>query len=140
LVAEAVEVEDAALLVLYQEGIERNKRCMLAYLYVCALLYCDIEYEFSSVHLTDRRARLDLIERLRWEVGIVTQEHKEKMSPFELQYFDEYNSLLAKYMQSTGVDVVSAVCSSFYDSFFFYFFIYFLIFCLFLFNGLVIFL
>jgi hypothetical protein len=42
-------------------------------------------------------------------VGLVTQEHKEKMSPFELNYYDEYNSLLAAYMHSTGVDVVSAV-------------------------------
>jgi len=78
--------KDSPLLILYQEGIQRNKRCMLAYL----------------------RARLELIERLRWEVGIVTMEHKEKLSPFELNYSTDYNLLLAKYMETTGIDVTNS--------------------------------
>lgn len=52
---------------------------------------------------------MDLIERLRWEVGLVSDEHKEKLSTFELNYYDEYNSLLANYMQNTNIDL-TGVC------------------------------
>lgn len=57
---------------------------------------------------------MDLIERLRWEVGIVSDEHKEKLSAYELNYYDEYNTLLADYMQSTNIDL-TGVCIFFFS-------------------------
>eukprot|EP00747_Dinoflagellata_sp_TGD_P162407 gnl/TRDRNA2_/TRDRNA2_179973_c0_seq1.p1 gnl/TRDRNA2_/TRDRNA2_179973_c0~~gnl/TRDRNA2_/TRDRNA2_179973_c0_seq1.p1 ORF type:complete len:212 (-),score=59.40 gnl/TRDRNA2_/TRDRNA2_179973_c0_seq1:91-726(-) len=63
---------------LYNDCIERNKRCLLVYL----------------LH------RLRQIEQLRWEVGLmVPQTNLDKLHESEKQYLHLYNSNLDKYMK-----------------------------------------
>jgi len=84
LVREHQEVDDlsrevAAGLVLYSDLIDRNKRCLLAYL----------------------NARLEVLERLRMEVGLMVPEEKlQKLHEAEKQYLNNYNGLLDKYMKN----------------------------------------
>merc|ERR1712190_562551 len=74
-----VPPELAAGLVLYNDLVDRNRRCLLAYL----------------------NARLEKIEELRWEVGLMVPDDKlEKLHDSEKQYFHEYNKILDKYMKS----------------------------------------
>uniref|UniRef100_A0A1B0D174 DNA replication complex GINS protein PSF1 n=1 Tax=Phlebotomus papatasi TaxID=29031 RepID=A0A1B0D174_PHLPP len=62
-------------------ALERNKRCMLAYLY----------------------NRLERIRNIRWETGPTIPEHiKTNLCEPEIQWFNGYNKLLAKYMKSVG--------------------------------------
>mmetsp|Transcript_34080 Transcript_34080/g.63608 ORF Transcript_34080/g.63608 Transcript_34080/m.63608 type:complete len:216 (-) Transcript_34080:81-728(-) len=75
---ESLENEVLAGLYLYDELIERNKRCVLAYL----------------------NARLEVIEQLRWEIGLMVPEEKlQKMHEAEKQYLKNYNNILDKYMK-----------------------------------------
>ncbi|CAE8658326.1 unnamed protein product, partial [Polarella glacialis] len=65
-------------LLLYGDFIDRNKRCLLAYL----------------------NGRLEVIEQLRWEVGLmVPQEKIDKLHDAEKQYLNNYNAALDKYMK-----------------------------------------
>eukprot|EP00440_Ansanella_granifera_P074194 gb/GFBE01080514.1/.p1 GENE.gb/GFBE01080514.1/~~gb/GFBE01080514.1/.p1 ORF type:complete len:214 (+),score=71.42 gb/GFBE01080514.1/:1-642(+) len=65
-------------LILLNDLVERNKRCILAYL----------------------NARLEVIERLRWEVGLMVPEEKlQKLHDAEKQYLNNYNASLDKYMK-----------------------------------------
>lgn len=65
-------------LLLYNDLVDRNRRCLLAYL----------------MH------RLEKIEGLRWEVGLMVPDEKlEKMHDSEKQYLHFYNAALDKYMK-----------------------------------------
>ncbi|KAH9499536.1 DNA replication complex GINS protein PSF1 [Bulinus truncatus] len=62
-------------------GIQRNKRCLLAYLY----------------------NRLEHIRGMRWEFGsVLPADVKYNMCENEVQWFNQYNRLLANYMRSIG--------------------------------------
>merc|ERR1719230_1986853 len=65
-------------ILLYNDLIDRNRRCVLAYLF----------------------HRLELIEGLRWEVGHMVPEDKlQKLHDSEKQYLHLYNACLDKYMK-----------------------------------------
>mmetsp|Transcript_37439 Transcript_37439/g.84509 ORF Transcript_37439/g.84509 Transcript_37439/m.84509 type:complete len:212 (-) Transcript_37439:74-709(-) len=74
---EEVPSDLAAGMLLYNDLVDRNRRCILAYL----------------------NYRLDRIEELRWEVGLMVPEEKlERLHDAEKSYLHEYNRLLDKYM------------------------------------------
>eukprot|EP00931_Biecheleriopsis_adriatica_P106414 TRINITY_DN80876_c0_g1_i1.p1 TRINITY_DN80876_c0_g1~~TRINITY_DN80876_c0_g1_i1.p1 ORF type:complete len:214 (-),score=62.12 TRINITY_DN80876_c0_g1_i1:29-670(-) len=83
LMSEHQELEDVPQelvtgLILLNDLVERNKRCLLAYL----------------------NARLEVIERLRWEVGLMVPDEKlQKMHDAEKMYLNNYNAALDKYMK-----------------------------------------
>uniref|UniRef100_H2ZEV3 DNA replication complex GINS protein PSF1 n=1 Tax=Ciona savignyi TaxID=51511 RepID=H2ZEV3_CIOSA len=63
------------------DSLQRNKRCLLAYLY----------------------NRLQKIRELRWEFGSVLPANvRSNMSPKEMEWFSKYNRTLANYMRSLG--------------------------------------
>lgn len=75
---EEVPAEVASGLCLFNELMERNRRCLLAYL----------------------SFRLDRIEELRFEVGrMVPAEKLEKLHDYEKHYLHIYNTILDKYMK-----------------------------------------
>jgi len=75
---DSLENEVLIGLYLYDDLIDRNKRCLLAYL----------------------NARLEVIEQLRWEVGrMVPDEKLQKLHEAEKQYLNNYNDNLDKYMK-----------------------------------------
>mmetsp|Transcript_22185 Transcript_22185/g.50722 ORF Transcript_22185/g.50722 Transcript_22185/m.50722 type:complete len:212 (+) Transcript_22185:107-742(+) len=84
LVAQHEDLEDvprevAAGLCLYNDLVDRNRRCLLAYL----------------------NSRLEKIEELRWEVGLMVPEEKlEKLHDSEKQYLHHYNTILDRYMKT----------------------------------------
>eukprot|EP00419_Tripos_fusus_P025638 CAMPEP_0172722110 /NCGR_PEP_ID=MMETSP1074-20121228/80692_1 /TAXON_ID=2916 /ORGANISM="Ceratium fusus, Strain PA161109" /LENGTH=211 /DNA_ID=CAMNT_0013548029 /DNA_START=51 /DNA_END=686 /DNA_ORIENTATION=- len=84
LVARYTDLDDVprevvAGLCLYNDLIDRNRRCVLAYL----------------------NARLEKIEELRWEVGLMVPEEKlKRLHDSEKQYMHVYNTLLDRYMKS----------------------------------------
>ncbi|RUS80353.1 hypothetical protein EGW08_011892 [Elysia chlorotica] len=62
-------------------AIRRNKRCLLAYLY----------------------NRLEQIKKMRWEFSsVLPSDVKYNMCEQEVQWFNQYNRLLANYMRSLG--------------------------------------
>ncbi|XP_055956848.1 DNA replication complex GINS protein PSF1 isoform X2 [Patella vulgata] len=62
-------------------GLERNKRCLLAYLY----------------------NRLENIKKMRWEFGsVLPADIKYNLCEQEVQWFNKYNKMLANYMRSIG--------------------------------------
>lgn len=62
-------------------GLERNKRCLLAYLY----------------------NRLHKVREMRWEFGsVLPPDIKTNLSEKEVQWFNRYNRSLANYMRSIG--------------------------------------
>ncbi|XP_022333387.1 DNA replication complex GINS protein PSF1-like [Crassostrea virginica] len=66
---------------LRHSALERNKRCLLAYLY----------------------NRLEQIKKMRWEFGsVLPPEVKFNMCEQEVQWFSKYNKMLANYMRSIG--------------------------------------
>eukprot|EP00927_Polykrikos_kofoidii_P050558 TRINITY_DN44452_c0_g1_i1.p1 TRINITY_DN44452_c0_g1~~TRINITY_DN44452_c0_g1_i1.p1 ORF type:complete len:211 (-),score=34.75 TRINITY_DN44452_c0_g1_i1:47-679(-) len=70
--------EDMAGLCLYNDLVERNRRILLAYL----------------------NYRLEKIEELRWEVGLmVPQRNLDKLHECEKLYMYEHNKLLDRYMR-----------------------------------------
>uniref|UniRef100_A0A7S1ML27 GINS subunit domain-containing protein n=1 Tax=Alexandrium catenella TaxID=2925 RepID=A0A7S1ML27_ALECA len=76
---DGVSREVAAGLCLYNDLVDRNRRCLLAYL----------------------NFRLERIEELRWEVGLMVPEEKfQKLHESEKQYFHRYNEILDKYMKT----------------------------------------
>ncbi|CAJ1407314.1 unnamed protein product [Effrenium voratum] len=75
---ESLENEVLIGLYLYDDLIDRNKRCLLAYL----------------------NARVEVIERLRWEVGrMIPEEKLSKLHQGEKEYLKNYNDSLDKYMK-----------------------------------------
>mmetsp|Transcript_105386 Transcript_105386/g.183291 ORF Transcript_105386/g.183291 Transcript_105386/m.183291 type:complete len:211 (-) Transcript_105386:118-750(-) len=75
---ESLPPEVAMGVTLYNDLVDRNRRCLLAYL----------------MH------RLEKIESLRWEVGLMVPEEKlAKMHESEKQYFHHYNACLDRYMK-----------------------------------------
>jgi len=70
--------EVIAGLLLYNDLIDRNRRCLLAYLF----------------------HRLEMIEGLRWEVGIWCPDEKiQKLHEDEKRYLSHYNNCLDTYMK-----------------------------------------
>ena len=66
---------------LRHSALERNKRCVLAYLY----------------------NRLFQIKKMRWEFGsVLPAEIKYNLCEQEVQWFNRYNKMLANYMRSIG--------------------------------------
>jgi len=62
-------------------AIQRNKRCLLSYLY----------------------NRLDQIKKMRWEFGsVLPADVKYNMCEQEVQWFSQYNRCLANYMKTIG--------------------------------------
>ncbi|KAH3858883.1 DNA replication complex GINS protein PSF1-like isoform X2 [Dreissena polymorpha] len=62
-------------------ALERNKRCLLAYIY----------------------NRIQKIRDMRWEFGsVLPQDIKYNLSEQEVQWFNKYNKCLANYMRSIG--------------------------------------
>lgn len=75
---ETLSPELAAGLVLHNDLVDRNRRCLLAYL----------------------NYRLGRIEELRWEVGLMVPDDKiNRMHDSEKQYLHLYNTTLDKYMK-----------------------------------------
>ncbi|XP_066936091.1 DNA replication complex GINS protein PSF1-like [Clytia hemisphaerica] len=73
---------------LRHESLERNKRCLLAYIY----------------------NRMMRIKQYRWDIGsVLPQDVKLNLVEQEVKWFTEYNKSLAKYMMSTagghGIDL-----------------------------------
>lgn len=65
-------------------ALERNKRCLLAYLY----------------------SRMNKIKTLRWEFGsVLPPDVRELLSDDEYQWFSKYSTNLASYMRSLGSDI-----------------------------------
>lgn len=52
-----------------------------------------------------RQARLNVIEQVRWEVGMLPGEIKEKLSKDELSFYEAYNEAVADYMEEVGLDL-----------------------------------
>lgn len=70
--------EDCSAICLYNDTFERNRRCLLAYL----------------------NYRLERIEALRFEVGVMVPEGKmQNLHESERQYFHQYNKILDTYMK-----------------------------------------
>nr|KAG5699760.1 hypothetical protein BaRGS_014176 [Batillaria attramentaria] len=69
-------------------ALERNKRCVLAYL----------------------NNRLEHIKRMRWEFGsVLPADLRYNLCEQEVQWFNSYNRMLANYMRAIGgqnVDIV----------------------------------
>ncbi|XP_041370522.1 DNA replication complex GINS protein PSF1-like [Gigantopelta aegis] len=66
---------------LRHSALERNKRCLLAYLY----------------------NRLFQIKKMRWEFGsVLPADIKYNLCEQEVQWFNRYNKMLANYMRSIG--------------------------------------
>lgn len=62
-------------------ALERNKRCLLAYLY----------------------NRIEHIKKMRWEFGsVLPADVKFNLCEQEIQWFGKYNKMLASYMRSIG--------------------------------------
>ena len=71
---------------LKHSAIERNKRCLLAYL----------------------NHRTDLITAMRWQFGaVLPEEVRLNMCEPELEFFSKYNKSLAVYMRSVGTDLTT---------------------------------
>lgn len=65
-------------------AIERNKRCLLAYL----------------------NSRMEKIRGMRWQFGaVLPEEIRLNLCEPELEFFSKYNRLLANYMSSVGTDM-----------------------------------
>lgn len=65
-------------------ALERNKRCLLAYLH----------------------SRIMKIKTLRWEFGsVLPSDIRELLSDAEYQWFSKYSTNLATYMRSIGKDI-----------------------------------
>ncbi|CAH0750028.1 unnamed protein product [Diatraea saccharalis] len=65
-------------------ALERNKRCLLAYLY----------------------SRMEKIKTLRWEFGsVLPPDVRELLSDDEYEWFSRYSTNLASYMRSLGQDI-----------------------------------
>ncbi|CBK21421.2 uncharacterized protein [Blastocystis hominis] len=72
----------SAILNLNHGALYYSKRCMLAYL----------------------KERLDRIRQKRWAKGnVLTEQEQSLMSKEEVNYFQQYDSLLSSYMQHTEV-------------------------------------
>jgi len=75
-----------ASITLKHAAIERNKRCMLAYL----------------------NHRAELLTAMRWQFGaVLPEEVKLNMCEPETEFFNKYNKALASYMRSVGSDLTS---------------------------------
>ena len=71
---------------LKHSAIERNKRCLLAYL----------------------NHRTELVTAMRWRFGAVLPEDvRLNMCEPELEFFSKYNKSLAVYMRSVGTDLTT---------------------------------
>ena len=71
---------------LKHSAIERNKRCLLAYL----------------------NHRTELVTAMRWQFGAVLPEDvRLNMCEPELEFFSKYNKSLAVYMRSVGTDLTT---------------------------------
>ena len=71
---------------LKHSAIERNKRCLLAYL----------------------NHRTELVTAMRWQFGAVLPEDvRLNMCEPELEFFSKYNKSLALYMRSVGTDLTT---------------------------------
>lgn len=46
-----------------------------------------------------------MLEQIRWEVGMLPDDIKEKLSKDELNYYEKYNSLVANYIEDVGIDL-----------------------------------
>jgi len=69
-------------------AIERNKRCMLAYL----------------------NTRMEHIRGMRWSFGaVLPQEIKLNLCEPELEFFSKYNRVLANYMASVNTDLTQGL-------------------------------
>jgi len=69
-------------------AIERNKRCMLAYL----------------------NHRAELLTSMRWQFGaVLPEEIKLNMCEPETEFFSKYNKALAGYMRSVGTDLTTDI-------------------------------
>ena len=67
-------------------AIERNKRCLLAYL----------------------NHRTDLVTDMRWQFGaVLPEEVRLNLCEPELEFFSKYNKSLAMYMRSVGTDLTT---------------------------------
>ena len=67
-------------------SLHRNKRCVLAYL----------------------QYRLDKIQRLRWETGAILPDNiSHLLSSKEVEYFLNYDMLLAQYMKTFNIDLTA---------------------------------
>lgn len=65
-------------------SLNRNKRCVLAYLY----------------------NRMEKIRDMRWDFGsLLPDDVKNNLSQDELEWFGSYNQNLAEYMRSVGIDI-----------------------------------
>merc|ERR1712080_105613 len=67
-------------------AIERNKRCLLAYLH----------------------NRVEKLRMMRWQFGsVLPEEIKMNLCEPELDFFTKYNKALASYMRSVGTDLTT---------------------------------
>lgn len=70
-------------------ALERNKRCLLAFLY----------------------ERLERIKDVRWEYGpTIPSTVKESLCEPEIQWFNNYNKILSTYMRSIGDKGIELTC------------------------------
>lgn len=88
-----LEVAEAAVVTpsvnLRHYAIERNKRCVLAYI----------------------NNRVNKLRAMRWQFGAVLPDDiRMNMCEPEQQFFSSYSKLLAQYMKSVGTDITTDLC------------------------------
>ena len=70
------------------------------------------------LELDRRKERLDRIREKRWAKGnVLTEQEQSLMSKEEINYFQQYDSLLNSYMQHTGFDLSAVLISFAYSVF-----------------------
>lgn len=71
---------------------------------------CSLICTFSFRVFLYRKERLDRIRQKRWAKGnVLTEQEQSLMSKEEVNYFQQYDSLLSSYMQHTGFDLSAVV-------------------------------
>ena len=71
---------------------------------------CSLICTFSFRVFLCRKERLDRIRQKRWAKGnVLTEQEQSLMSKEEVNYFQQYDSLLSSYMQHTGFDLSAVV-------------------------------
>ncbi|KAJ8904446.1 hypothetical protein NDN08_000964 [Rhodosorus marinus] len=78
--------EVLATVMVFHRSVQRNKRCVLAYLY----------------------KRLERMRRMRWEYSSINfAELSNNLSMHERDYLSKYNRLLGEYCESVGLDLTA---------------------------------
>ena len=99
-------------LTVFHQSLLRDKRLVLAYLYVMvSLSLCVyIDHELTPRFTQNRNWRIERISELRWETGrVVPADINSNMGPSEIEFFQHYDDALGEYMRTVNLDLTSFV-------------------------------